>query len=164
MGISAQDWVDLHQLVTRYSRGLDSRDYDLVRSVWAPDAQISYDLSTVGVDKALLTYSSGEQMAEDAEHIHAPLLATMHQNHNHYFEVDGDDATGRVYVDLFEVRIDADRPQTVHHLGWYDDRYVRTPEGWRVSHTGYRRTFEITYNLADLPGLKVNGPGEHTHV
>jgi len=41
---------------------------------------------------------------------------------------------------------------------------VRTPDGWRVAHTGYRRTFEVTYDLKDLPGTKVNGPGEHTHV
>ena len=36
---------------------------------------------------------------------------------------------------------------------FYEDTYVRTPDGWRVSHTGYRRTFELTYSLDDLPGL-----------
>ena len=30
-----------------------------------------------------------------------------------------------------------------------------------VSHTGYRRTFELT---PDVPGLKVTGQGDHTHV
>ena len=24
----------------------------------------------------------------------------------------------------------------------YEDRYVRTPEGWRIQHTGYKRLFE----------------------
>ena len=47
---------------------------------------------------------------------------------------------------------------------FYSDRYTRTPDGWRVAHTGYRRTFEITYDLNDLPGTQVKGPGEHTHV
>jgi hypothetical protein len=32
-----------------------------------------------------------------------------------------------------------------------------------VAHTGYRRTFEATYNLGDLPGFKLSGPGVHTH-
>ena len=36
---------------------------------------------------------------------------------------------------------------------FYEDRYVRTPDGWRVSHTGYGRTFEATYDLKDLPGF-----------
>ena len=47
---------------------------------------------------------------------------------------------------------------------FYEDRYVRTPEGWRIKHTGYRRTFEMSYDLSDLPGLKITGPGVHTHV
>ena len=41
---------------------------------------------------------------------------------------------------------------------------MRTPDGWRVTHTGYRRTYELHYNLDDMPGLKVTGPGQHLHV
>jgi hypothetical protein len=29
MAITTSDWVELYDLVTRYSRGLDTRDYDL---------------------------------------------------------------------------------------------------------------------------------------
>ena len=150
MSVSAQDWVDLHQLVTRYSRGLDDRDYDLVRSVWAPNANISYDLSNVGVQKGLLTYHGGEAMAEDAKNIHAPLLATMHQNHNHNFDVspDGMRAVGRVYVDLFEVRVDHERPETVHHLGWYDDVYVRIDGAWKIQ----ERHFTIKWSEGNWIG------------
>ena len=61
--------------MTAYSRGLDTRDYALLRSVWADDPDISYDLSNVGVERELLTYHSAEEMARDAEAIHAPLLA-----------------------------------------------------------------------------------------
>jgi hypothetical protein len=86
----------------------------------------------------------------------------MHQVHHPEVAVDGDAATGRWYlhdkviVPAFQFMLEG--------AAFYDDRYVRTPAGWRVAHTGYRRTFEITYNLADLPGTKVNGPGEHTHA
>jgi hypothetical protein len=146
--ITSQDWVELHHLVTQYSKGLDSRDYDLVRSVWAPDPHISYDLSTVGVEKNLLTYHSADEMVTDAQHIHAPLLATMHQNGNHYFEVDGNRASGRVYVDLFEVRIDADVTRTVHHLGWYDDRYERLDGAWKIK----ERHFTIKWSEGDWIG------------
>jgi SnoaL-like domain len=148
--VLAADWVELHQLVTNYSRGLDSRDYDLVRSVWAPDAQISYDLSSVGVDRALLTYASGEEMAADAEHIHAPLLATMHRNSNHWFQVDGDTAVGRVYVDLFEVRVDHEKPETVHHLGWYDDTYARIDGAWKIT----QRHFTVKWSEGDWIGAR----------
>lgn len=131
--IPTADWIELHDLVTRYSRGLDTRDYDLLRTVWAPQVHISYDLSNVGVRAELLTYRSGEEMVVDAEQIHAPLLATMHRNSNHWFDIDGDAAIGRVYVDLFEVRVDGGAPETVHHLGWYDDAYVRIDGTWFIS-------------------------------
>jgi len=144
------DWVALHRLVTAYSRGLDTRDYDLVRSVWAEEPLISYDLSNVGVDAELLTYHSAEEMAADAREIHAPLLATMHRNSNHWFEVDGDRATGRVYVDLFEVRVDRGTSETVHHLGWYDDSYVRTAAGWKIK----TRHFKIKWSEGGWIGAR----------
>ena len=86
----------------------------------------------------------------------------MHQVHHPEIAVDGDTATARWYlqdkviVPAFQFMLEG--------AAFYSDRYVRTPDGWRVAHTGYRRTFEITYDLKDLPGTKVNGPGEHTHV
>jgi hypothetical protein len=116
--------------------------------VWAAEPHITYDLSTVGVQKAVLTYHSAEDMVADASHIHAPLLATMHQNGNHYFEVDGDRASGRVYVDLFEVRIDSGTPRTVHHLGWYDDRYECVGGEWKIK----ERHFTIKWSEGDWIG------------
>ena len=120
-----------------------------MRSVWAPDPHISYDLSTVGVQKNLLTYRSADEMVHDAEHIHKPLVATMHQNGNHYFEVDSPEhATGRVYVDLFEVRMEGTTARTVHHLGWYDDEYVRVDGHWLIK----QRHFTIKWSEGDWIG------------
>ena len=88
-------------------------------------------------------------------------VVTMHQVHHPEITVDGDTATGRWYlqdrviVEEFRFMLEG--------AAFYEDRYLRTPDGWRVSHTGYRRTFEMTYSLDDLPGLRLTGPGEHTH-
>ena len=66
------------------------------------------------------------------------------------FDVDGDGATGRWYL---EDRVISEEWRFVlEGAAFYEDRYVRTAGGWRVAHTGYRRTFEMTYDLADLPG------------
>ena len=76
--------------------------------------------------------------------------------------VDGDTATGtwylqdKVIVEAFKFVLEG--------AAIYSDRYARTPEGWRVAHTGYRRTYEATYSLDDLPSFKLSGPGVHTHV
>lgn len=60
--IPSQDWAPLYDLVTRYSRGLDTKDYDLVRSVWTPDARISYDLSNVKERHFTIKWSEGDWM------------------------------------------------------------------------------------------------------
>ena len=50
-----EDWINLYRLVTCYSRALDTRDYDLLKTIWADQPHISYDLSNVGVERDLLT-------------------------------------------------------------------------------------------------------------
>jgi hypothetical protein len=80
-----------------------------------------------------------------------PGVVTLHQCHHPEIEVDGDAAAGRWY-----------RQDRVLATGWrhvlegaafYDDRYVRTPAGWRIAHTGYRRTYEASYSMDAVEGF-----------
>ena len=118
----ASDWIDLLALVARYSRGLDTKDYDLFRSCFVDPIHVVYDVSTVGVGGERLTFRSIDTLVAESRRIHAPLHRIMHRNTNQSFEIDGDRASGRVYVDVFQVRLqDRETPETTHHLGWYDD-------------------------------------------
>ena len=47
----------------------------------------------------------------------------------HVVDVDGDRATGTCYVDL---RAEIEQKSMIG-AGWYEDRYVRTAEGWRFA-------------------------------
>ena len=38
---------------------------------------------------------------------------------------------------------------------FFTDRYLRTDEGWRIAHTGYRRAKETSMSTADLASYKV---------
>jgi hypothetical protein len=133
MSSTAQDWIELMSLCTRYSRGFDTRDYDLVLSCFVPDAPTSYDCSQLDLPVDVLTYATPEDLIADMRVVHAPLRGLQHRNSNHLFEIDGDRATGRVYVDGFQVRTDRGATETVHHIGWYDDVFVRTAGGWRFA-------------------------------
>jgi hypothetical protein len=134
----SNDWIELLALVARYSRGLDTKDYALFRSCFAEPIHVVYDVSTVGVSGDRLTFHDLDRLVEESKRIHAPLHRIMHRNTNQSFVIDGDRATGRVYVDLFQVRLqDRAVPETTHHLGWYDDVYVRTADGWRFSERHY---------------------------
>lgn len=147
------DVTAISQLKYRYLRTLDTKDWEGFASCFLPEATGDYNGLLFEDRTALVTYMR--------DHLGEGLL-TLHQVHHPEVVVDGDTATGtwylqdKVIVPAFDFMLEG--------AAFYSDRYARTPDGWRVSHTGYRRTFEITYDLKDLPGMKVRGPGEHTHV
>lgn len=140
------------QLKYRYMRTLDTKDWEGFEDCLVPEATGDYS-GLVFDDRAALVDYMRTNLGEG--------LITLHQVHHPEIEVAGDTATGtwylqdKVIVEAFKFMLEG--------AGIYGDRYVRTPEGWRMAHTGYVRTFEATYNLGDLPGFKLTGPGVHTH-
>lgn len=86
-----------------------------------------------------------------------PAVITEHRVAHPEIEIDGDTARGRWY--LQDRVIVAEFSFMLIGAAFYDDTYRRTADGWRISSTGYDRTYEATIGLADLPSfaLKV-GP------
>jgi hypothetical protein len=69
-----------------------------------------------------------------------PSILTSHLVSNPEIQVDGDTATAR--WGLVDTVIIEKADLVVRGASVYEDRYVRTPEGWRIQHTGYKRLFE----------------------
>ncbi|MEI5676447.1 MULTISPECIES: nuclear transport factor 2 family protein [unclassified Nocardioides] len=147
------DITAIAQLKYRYLRALDTKQWDDFEACFHPDATGDYN-GLVFDDRGALVAYMRENLGEG--------MLTLHQAHHPEITVEGDTATGRWYlqdkviVEAFKFMLEG--------AAFYEDRYVRTPEGWRIAHTGYRRTFEMSYDLNDLPGVKITGPGVHTHV
>jgi hypothetical protein len=146
----SEDWIALLDLVTRYSRALDSKDYDLLKTVFSSDCLMTYDFSDLGVPGEVLTYRSAEAIADDTRKIHAPLR-TLHQNGNYYFDIDGNDAIGRVYCDLYQVRPADKDPVGVHRLGWYDDVYATRDGRWFIKERHWKPTWNEGKWIGDRP-------------
>jgi SnoaL-like domain len=144
---TARDIDEICRLKYRYLRTLDTKQWEAFEDCFVPEATADYNGLVFDERSALVGYMR-ENLGEG--------LLTMHQAHHPEIAVDGDTATGtwylqdKVIVEAFRFMLEGG--------AIYSDRYVRTPDGWRVAHTGYRRTFEATYDLDDLPGFKVNGP------
>ena len=84
-------------------------------------------------------------------------MLTLHQAHHPEITVDGDTATGHWY--LYDKVIVEAFKFVLEGAAFYTDRYTRTADGWKLSHTGYVRTWQQQYSLEDLPSMKINGPG-----
>ncbi len=120
------DRLAISDLLTRYAHAVDTRDWDLYRSVFTPDATIDY------------TSAPGGQ-AGDVETIVAWLEAslalfdmTQHLVSNEQVEITGDSATVRAMFHNPMRFTDGGGFFTAG--GWYNHQLVRTADGWKSRH------------------------------
>ena len=134
----------IEELKYAYLRTLDLKRWDEFASLFLPDATGSYGDLSFGTRAELVGYLRQNLPAQ---------LVTFHQAHHPEIEVEGDRATARWYLHdkVFATEFDF----ALEGAAFYDDRLVRTPEGWRFAHVGYRRTFETTWKPSELPGWRM---------
>ena len=121
----------LRDLTVAYCWALDSRSFDELDDVFLPDATASLGRELDG----------REAIKERIRDAHVPLDVSQHMVSTHQFAVDGDRATGRCYLHAQHV---AGGGQFVV-AGRYEDRYRRTPDGWRIEH----RTLTVMWTAGD---------------
>jgi 3-phenylpropionate/cinnamic acid dioxygenase small subunit len=124
---------ELFDLVVRYATGIDRRDWDLFRTCWTDDAVTDYGV--VG------HWDSGDAITKFMFDVHADCGHTAHRVGNYEVHAEGDGYASRTYVDAIVMR--GDNRKGLQMLGFYDDQYRRTDDGWRIS----RRVFVPTITV-----------------
>jgi hypothetical protein len=132
--LRASDYLEIEQLVFKYGWALDSGD----------DNGFAYaDLYTsdgifTGTNQgpAGRSYQGRENLAALARGPQRGPLNVGHFVTNLIVTPTADGAAGRVYVGIFDPASPDKRPGAGHG-GYYDDVYVKTPDGWRFK----QRTF-----------------------
>jgi hypothetical protein len=116
---------DIRDVYYRYCRGIDRRQYELVRSCYHPDAMDNHGDYVGGVDGFI-------------DYIQANLprfVRTMHFLGNILIEVDGTEARGEAYtLALHHLRASGSKPERdfVVALRYVDDFELRHGE-WRIA-------------------------------
>ena len=111
-------------LTIAYCYALDDRRFDDLDQVFTPDA-------TADLGRRLDSRAAIKDRIRDAL---VPLDASQHLVATHQVRVDEDRATGRCYLQAQHVRTGTDGGSLFIVAGRYDDRYVRTADGWRIEH------------------------------
>jgi len=122
-GTECIDTLEIHQLLARYCRSLDTRDWELFRSVFTEDAVIDY------------TASGG--ITGQRDQVVEWLISTLGSfpwSGQHYItnieaDVAGDSAVVRAA--LFNPMLFPGMDQPTYIGGYYHHDLVRTPDGWR---------------------------------
>jgi SnoaL-like domain len=119
---------DVHEIVdlaVAYTWALDTKQFDELRAIFLPDATADlHGVACEGIDAIIAR-------------IETPLTlldATQHLVGNHQVNVDGDDATHRCQLQGQHVKRGTPGGDNFIIGGVYEDRLVRTADGWRIAH------------------------------
>jgi ketosteroid isomerase-like protein len=121
------DRLEIQDLLVDYSHAIDTRDWDALDGLFTPDAMIDY--SAMGGSKGDLAATK-----EFLEAAMANFAGFQHLIATSKVTVDGDTAVGRTICHNPMVIDKGDGETRVFWCGlWYHDRFVRTPDGWRIA-------------------------------
>ena len=128
------DRLEIQQLLADYCAAIDTRRFDDLDRVFTTDAYIDYR-AMGGIDgrypevKAWLA----QVLPAFANYAHMLGLPTI--------ELAGDTATARTFC-FNPMVFGGDTPATMLLGLWYDDEFVRTPAGWRMSRRAETKCFD----------------------
>jgi hypothetical protein len=135
------DRIEINDLLTRYTVAIDTKDWTLLDSCFTPDAQLDYT-ATGG------TKGGYPEVRAWLEKALAAFPMTVHYISNSTVTLQGDEARARTYVINPMGFPKEDGSLHIFTVGgFYVDRLVRTPEGWRIA----ERTEEQAFLDGTLP-------------
>lgn len=119
-----RDQIALRDLVMRYCRGCDRRDFALVRSLYHDDAIDDHGTMFRGGPDAFVGWLPQTM---------AGWELTVHSISNSLFAIDGDQAEGEHHVRAYHRSFPPARREYIVH-GRYLDRYERRGGRWKFLH------------------------------
>ena len=152
---------EIRRLKYRYLRCVDLKLWDEIADVFTPDATVDYGTLALGQPVRL---AGRDEIVAFLRGKLGPDIITVHFASQPEIDVHSDEASGTW---SFEDTVIATGYRVlIKGAAFYEDRYARGEDGrWRISHTGYVRTYEVMMSLDDAPSLKFTanrwaaGPG-----
>lgn len=116
---------DIRKLKARYLNACDAKDVEAMRACFTGDAEIEFPpLGSFDLDGLVGIFT---QMAATTP------ITDVHHGHNGEIEIDGNEASGR-----WNLGFATYDPRTKNFRmlsSFYEDRYRKTKQGWRICYT-----------------------------
>lgn len=148
MALSIQqisDRMEIEDLIVEYAHIIDQQEFTRLREIFVEDALIDY--SVMGGPRG-----SREEIIKFLSESLVFFKNTQHMISNYRIRVTGDHATGRIMCfNPMELNL-PEQGNPVFFIGlWYEDKYLRTPEGWRISERVEEKSY--SFNTPDFINL-----------
>lgn len=140
----------------RYLRCVDLKLWDEIADVFTEDATASYGTPAMGGKKIDLT--GRDAIVDFLRTNMGPGIISVHHASHPEITISDEDPAQAEGIWCFEDRIIATEYNVIiQGAAFYEDRYRKDPADgrWRISHTGYQRTYEAMMSTADIPGFKI---------
>ncbi len=126
------DHIEIDQMQQRYFRSMDTWNYDLLESVFTPDASVRYD-ALGGTD------TSYRNMIPQFRSFNRHFSFMQHKGGQLLIELKGDTARSSHNMRALHVQTTLQGESNRWLIyGLYQDRLVRTPHGWRIRERLYK--------------------------
>jgi 3-phenylpropionate/cinnamic acid dioxygenase small subunit len=122
------DRAEISDVQLRYATGLDMRDWVAFRSCFTDEIEVDFTSLFGGSPRKV----SADSWAEAARRTVSGLAATQHMITNHVITLDRDEALCVAYVQAQHYLPNEKGDSTQTMGGYYTNRFVRTPVGWRI--------------------------------
>jgi len=141
---------EIRRLKYRYLRCVDLKLWDEIADVFTADATVDYGTRALGEPIQL---RGREEIVAFLRKSLGPGIITVHFASQPEIDVDGVTAAGTWSFE--DTVIATEYRVLIKGAAFYEDRYARAEDGrWRISHTGYVRTYEVMMSLDDAPSLR----------
>ena len=151
------DIDEIMRVKYRYLRALDTKHWDEFADTLTEDIVGDYG-SSLGEEHH---FTDRDSLVEFMRTSMPANVLTEHRVTHPEIDIDGVEATATWY--LHDRVIVPDFNFMLYGAAFYDDRYRRTPNGWRISATGYQRTYEVNMSTESITNFKVT-PGEALNI
>jgi SnoaL-like protein len=128
----------ISEVIYRYSTGVDTKNWDLFRTCFTDP--VNADFTSTGVP-APRTFAL-DSWIRVVQKTLSPFRLTQHYNSNVTIKVNGDEATALVYLKARHLHADDPEGKKFWDVGgYYTDRLVRTPQGWKIASVKFTQTW-----------------------
>jgi hypothetical protein len=128
------DRFEIQRLLIDYSTAIDKRRFDDLDQVFTADAYIDYR-AMGGIDGSFPEVKAWLAQVLPNFPVYAHMLG------NFDVRIDGDTASSRT-ICFNPMVLGGEQNQILFCGLWYDDEFIRTPEGWRMSRRVETKCFD----------------------
>jgi hypothetical protein len=144
-----EDIESIQQLKHRYWRHLDLKQWDALGALFVPAATAcyssgKYEFKGVGAIMGFLREALGRERGS----------VTIHHGHHPEIELTGETTATGTWA-LYNYMFNAKQNRGIRIGAYYDDRYLKTAEGWKIAHIGYTTLFHEEWKRDDIPSLQL---------